>query len=83
MPSPLVSDTDSNSLLETHANIYLYGCLREQAIFTHNVEAVAAYEKLYQTEIKNMNVNYRGLDWDACCPPVVRRICCDETEEIS
>lgn len=83
MPSPLVVETDSNSLLTTHPNIYLYGCLREAGIFTHNAEAVRVYEGLYQEEVKQMNLNYRGLDWDACCPPVMAPIDCDETEEIS
>jgi len=82
LPAPLVVDTDSNSLLTTHPNIYLYGCLREVGIYTHNVEAVQAYETLYQNEVNEMNINYRGLDWDACCSPKMEPACCDPTEEI-
>jgi len=71
MPAPLVADSDTNSLLTTHSNLYLYATLREQAAYTHNVEAVQAYEMLYQTEVSDMNINYRGLDWDSCDSPVM------------
>lgn len=71
MPSPLIADTDTNSILTTHPLLYLYGSLREVGIFTENVDMVQAYEMLYQAEVKELNINYRGLDWDACPSPAV------------
>ena len=71
MPAPLVADTDTNSLLTTHSLIYLYGCLREVGVFTENVDMVRGYETLYQGEVRELNINYRGLDWDACESPAM------------
>ena len=72
MPYPLVLDTDTNSLLKVHSNLYLYGALREMMVFTENAPGAQAYEFLYQGEVKEMNINYRGLDWAACPGPVMR-----------
>ena len=77
MPAPLIADTDTNSLLTTHSKIYLYGCLREVGAYTHNVQAVQAYEALYEGQVSEMNINYRGLDWDACCSPVMAPVECE------
>jgi len=73
MPAPLVADTDTNSLLTTHSLIYLYGALREQGIYSHDVDAVNKYEQLYQQEISEMNINYQDVDWAACIGPVITR----------
>jgi len=77
MPAPLIADTDTNSLLNTHSGVYLYGVLKEIAIFTHNIDAMDAHERDYQREVSELNINYRGLDWDACCSPVMARAECN------
>lgn len=83
MPFPMVLDTDTNSVLDVHSDLYLYASLREMMIFTENAPAAQAYETLYQAEVKQMNINYRGLDWDACDGPVMRsanqQACYNET----
>jgi len=71
MPAPLVKDTDTNSVLTTHSQLYLLGGLREQAIYTHDAVAAQAYEALYQIEIGKMNITYADTDWAACDSPVM------------
>jgi len=88
MPAPLLASTDTNSLLTTHSSIYLYGSLREQGIYTHDVAAVDKYEQLYQTEIRELNINYQDWDWAAEAGPVMcpARSTCgvdDQWEEIN
>ncbi len=75
MPTPLVADTDTNSILTTHSSLYLYGSLREVHVYTNYADGITAFETLFQLEVENMNINYKGLDWVACSPPVMKRIC--------
>ena len=80
MPAPLNADTDTNSLLTTHASVYLYGCLREAHMYTHDVDGTEAFEAIFQREVSNLNINYQDTDWAACDPPVMcpKEIpCCD------
>jgi len=60
---PLIADDDTNVLLEEHAVLYLYGSLREQAIWSHNLVASQAYEALYQQAVSDMNINVTDEDW--------------------
>lgn len=71
MPPPLVADFDTNNMLTYHSGIYLYGSLREGAIHTHDSSAEQIYDRLFQNELADMNINYHGSDWDTCPPPVM------------
>jgi hypothetical protein len=71
MPSVLVNDADTNSTLDQHPQLYLYAALREMAIFTADLDATQHYDGLWNKECSEMNINYHGVDWDACNPPVI------------
>lgn len=42
-----LATTDPNWLLTNHPDVYLYGCLREAAIFSQDDDAALRYENLY------------------------------------
>ena len=67
---PLIADTDTNDMLTHNADIYLYGSLKQVGVFTHNVQAVQAYDVLYEQAISNLNINYAGDEWNTE-PPVI------------
>ena len=71
MPGALVNENDTNSLLTHHPGLYIYGAMRELAIFTADLDATRHYEDLFQEQVRQMNINYHGADWDSCDPPVV------------
>ncbi len=43
----------TNWLMTNYPNIYLYGCLREGALFTMNPSAAAQWDGLYKSEIQS------------------------------
>ena len=78
MPAALVNPGDTNSTLDQHPQHNLYAALRELAIFTADLDATVHYEGLWAKECNEMNINYHGLDWDACDPPQIcpGQTCC-------
>lgn len=66
----LVNDTDSNDYLAHNPDLYLYGCLREVGVYTHDQEMIAGADSLYQQCVRDMNINYSGTEWDTT-PPVM------------
>lgn len=74
---PLVADTDTNIILDNNEDIYLYGGLQEQAAYVHNAGAVQEYKRLYQAEIRQLNINYAGTEWDTT--PLVMGDTCEDT----
>lgn len=65
---PLIADSDTNDILEHHGNIYLNGMLAEEAEYTHELSALQAYTGLFDRAVDNLNINYRGDEWDTTPP---------------
>ena len=68
--TPLVNDVDTNLILDNNPTLYLYGCLRQGAIYTHDQPATEAYNALYNIEVDRMNITYAAEEWNTT-PPVV------------
>lgn len=49
---PALASASTNWLLTNYPNIYLYGCLREGALFTKNPAESAQWDGLYKNEIQ-------------------------------
>ena len=65
---PLVADTDTNIILEYNSDLYKWGGLAQMAGYTHNLPAFREYTGKYEQRIKDMNINYRGTEWDTDSP---------------
>lgn len=72
----LVADSDTNIILDKNSQIYLYGSLREVAIYAEDDRNVEKFEGLYQKEIAQLNINYDGEEWDNTVPVIL-----SETEQ--
>ena len=66
----LIADEDTNTILDHNGSIYLDGCLREAAAYTHDGAGEQTYDARYQRGIRDLNINYRGSEWDTT-PPVM------------
>ena len=67
----LVADDDTNIILDNNENIYLYGCLREAANYTHDGAGSAKYDQEYEKRIRRLNITYKGSEWNTE-PPVIK-----------
>ena len=87
MPSPLVADGDTNSVLTTHPHLYLAACMIELSEFTEDLIATREWMSIWREQASDMNINYQGLDWAACAPPVMCRMeddgCTTTTEPVA
>ena len=61
---PMNGLNDTNLVSQANPSIYLYGALREFAIYTADLPAEREYEMLYQREVDQLNINYNGDEWD-------------------
>ena len=61
---PMLDNNGTNIIAEVNSSIYLYGGLREMAIFTADRPSAEAYEQLFNIEVDNLNINYNGTEWD-------------------
>jgi hypothetical protein len=59
---------DSNLISQENPTVYLYGSLREMAIYTADAPAEREYDMLYEKEVNNLNINYNGAEWDNTTP---------------
>jgi hypothetical protein len=59
---------DTNLISQENPTIYLYGSLREMAIYTADAPAEREYDMLYEKEVNNLNINYNGAEWDNTTP---------------
>ena len=64
----LVADTDTNIILDKNSAIYLKGCLAEAAEYTHDREGELGYRQEYERLISDLDINYRGSEWDTTPP---------------
>ena len=67
---PMNGLNDTNMISMYNPDVYLYGALREAAIFTGDRDATADYNGLYEKEIVNLNINYNGDEWENSVPYV-------------
>ena len=70
---------DANLVTEQNPTIYLYGGLREMAIYTGDGPAEQHYNQLYTMEVNNLNINYNGTEWDNTTPAILS----EEEQEIA
>jgi hypothetical protein len=59
---------DKNIVSDANPTVYLYGALREMAIYTADAPAEREYDMLYEKEVNNLNINYNGAEWDNDTP---------------
>ena len=62
--APMVNANESNIIAEHNPDIYLYGALREMAIYTSDNTATQTYDGLYQQAVDRLNITYNGAEWD-------------------
>ena len=48
---------DENIISRDYPNIYIYGGLREMALYVRDRVAMQDYEMMYQAEVANLNIN--------------------------
>jgi len=65
---PMTGLNDYNLISEENPTIYLYGGLREMAIYTADAPAARDYGELYDIEVAQLNINYNGTEWDNSVP---------------
>lgn len=56
---PLTPDTPVNWLLEEHPDVYVWGVLRQAAIYIRDPEAVATTDSLFNTAIEQLKLESR------------------------
>ena len=68
---PMNGTSGTNIVADKNSSIYLYGGLREMAIYTADGPAASAYEDLYAKEVSRLNVTYNGDEWDNTVPVIL------------
>lgn len=61
--SDFSADTDSNAILSTNPNLYIWGAMVELSVFVRDWEDHAQFQQKYLDEVRNMNINSDPTEW--------------------
>ena len=62
-PRPLLLPSDTNSVLEAHYAIYLYGILSHAGVFEQDAEMTQVWDAKYQQAVTRANLNKQQSDY--------------------
>lgn len=61
---PMSGTSGTNIIGDVNPSIYLYGGLREYAIYAADAPAEQHYDMMYEKEVNRLNITYNGEEWD-------------------